>query len=228
VAELLGIERLFADGYHNAFTDLTFWKGHYYLSFRTAQTHAVSPAGDVVVYRSFDLKRWDLCVRFDTGGDDRDPKLIDAGDRLGLVFGTWMPRWGDGTRSLPGAPRGDLISHISVSRDGTSWSAPRQVYGVNYWLWRILPTSDGFYSAAYHFGRHDEIEMTMLNLLYSEDLFKWRLKCVMRVGGGVSEAVGAGPDALHCPHGGIELPFVDRPQQGALYGVVVGRPRGDD
>jgi hypothetical protein len=95
--ELLSIERLFADGYHNAFTDLMRWKGHYYLGFRTAQHHNMPPYGDVVLYRSEDLASWELCGRFDTGGDDRDPKLIDGGDRLGVVFGTWIPRWGDGT-----------------------------------------------------------------------------------------------------------------------------------
>lgn len=191
MAVLLGIERLFADGCHNAFTDLAFWNGRYYLGFRKGQTH-LGPAGDVLIYRTEDLKTWELCARLDTGGDDRDPKFIDAGRRLGVVFGTWVPRWGDGTRSLPSAPRAapprDLISHVCVSGNGTSWTPPRQVYGTNYWLWRILPTSDGFYSAAYHFGRPDEVLMTTLNLLHSENLFEWRLVCVMRVGGGVSEA----------------------------------------
>jgi hypothetical protein len=119
MAELLSIERVFADGYHNAFTDLMFWKDHYYLGFRTAQHHNMPPYGDVVLYRSEDTRSWELCGRFDTGGDDRDPKLIDGGDRLGVVFGTWIPRWGDGTRSIRGAEM-DLISHVVTSRDGTT------------------------------------------------------------------------------------------------------------
>ena len=197
--ELLSVERLFADGYHNAFTDLIFWKGHYYLSFRKAQAHGVAPAGDAVVYRSLDLERWDLCARFDSGADDRDPKLIDAGDRLGVVFGTWFPRWGDGTRSVRNAEN-DLVSHVAVSRDGTSWSVPRQVYGVNYWFWRILPAPEGFFCAAYHFGRRDDRDMRTVHLFFSEDLFDWRLRCLMRSGGGPGEPVlyQPKPGHMHC------------------------------
>ena len=188
MAELLSIERLFADGYHNAFTDLLHWKGHYYLSFRTAQSHGLPPNGDAVVYRSEDLVDWELCARLDTGGDDRDPKLIDAGDRLGVVFGTWFPRWRGGNGSVHNAEN-DLVSHIAVSRNGATWSTPRQVYGVNYWMWRILPTTEGFYCAAYHFGRRDDRDMRSVHLLHSEDLFDWRLKCQMRSGGGPGEPV---------------------------------------
>ena len=199
MAELLNITRVFADGYHNAFTDLLRWEDHYYLCFRTAQAHSVSPAGDVVIYRSEDLEDWELCVQFDTGGDDRDPKLIDAGDRIGVVFGTWFPRWGDRTWSVPNAEY-DLVSHISASRDGTCWSAPRQVYGVNYWLWRILSTEEGFYCPAYHFARRDDRDMRTVHLLYSEDLFDWRLRGLMRSGGGCGEPVlyRPEPDSLHC------------------------------
>ncbi|MFH1568768.1 MAG: hypothetical protein ABIL09_12285 [Gemmatimonadota bacterium] len=197
MAEVLSVRRLFADGYHNAFTDLIRWRGHYYLSFRTAQAHAVDPPGDVVVYRSPDLKDWELCARLDTGGDDRDPKLIDAGDRLGVVFGTWFPRWrGSGVPNEPW----DLISHVSASRDGTSWSQPRQVYGVNYWLWRILPAEGGFYCAAYHFARRGDRDMRTVHLLRSEDLFDWRLVGLMRAGGGPGEPVLFQPEpgVLHC------------------------------
>ncbi len=137
MAELFAIDRVFADGYHNAFTDLVFWKDNYYLGFRTAQHHSMPPNGDVVVYRSEDLDVWELCGRFDTGGDDRDPKLIASEDRLGVVFGTWIPRWGDGTRTIRNAET-DLISHVAISRDGITWGTPRQIYGLNYWMWRIL------------------------------------------------------------------------------------------
>jgi len=192
--KLVTVTALFADGYHNAFTDLIRWKGFYYLSFRTAQHHNLPPNGDVVIYRSADLESWDLSVRFDTGGDDRDPKLIDAGDRLGVVFGTWIPRWGDGTHTIRNADY-DLISHVATSRDGLSWSTPRQVYGVNYWLWRILPSDGGFYCPAYHFGVRDDRDQRNVHLLFSEDLFEWRQRAIMRVGDGPGEPVLYHPEA---------------------------------
>ena len=170
------------------------WQGHYYLSFRTAQSHGVDPPGDVVIHRSQDLHTWEQCVRLDTGADDRDPKLIDAGDRLGVVFGSWYRRWQG--LGAPNAPR-DLISHVAVSRDGLCWSQPRQVYGVNYWLWRILPAEGGFYCAAYHFGVRDDRDMRTVHLLRSEDLFDWRLVGLMRSGGGPGEPV------LYQPEPGI-------------------------
>jgi hypothetical protein len=188
VAELIGVERLFFDGYHNAFTDLMFWQGHYYLGFRTAQSHGIAPGGDVVVYRSADLNEWTLCARFDTGGDDRDPKFIDAGGRLAVVFGTWFPRWGNNNKTVLNAEH-DLISQVAVSRDGLCWSTPRQVYGVNYWLWRIYSDGDGFYCPAYHFGRRDDRDMRTVHLLYSKDLFDWHLITQMRSGGGPGEPV---------------------------------------
>ena len=45
MSELVSLQRVVADGYHNAFTDLTYWQGHYYLGYRHAQTHAVDPPG---------------------------------------------------------------------------------------------------------------------------------------------------------------------------------------
>ena len=199
MAELLSVECLFGDGYHNAFTDLLHWKGHYYLCYRTAQTHGVNTPGDVLVHRSANLKEWEPCARFDTGGDDRDPKLIDAGERLGVVFGTWFPRWGAEGKSVRSLDY-DLISHVAVTRDGRCWSTPQQMYGVNYWMWRILSAEEGFYCAAYHFGRRDDRDMRTVHLLFSEDLFDWRLKGLMRSGGGPGEPVlyQPEPEVLHC------------------------------
>ena len=97
--EFLQIERLFADGNHNAFTDLMYWNGQYYLCFRTARSHGVNSPGDIVIYRSPDLTGWELCAHMDTGGDDRDAKLIDAGTGSGWFS---VPGFRDGV-TAPGA-----------------------------------------------------------------------------------------------------------------------------
>ena len=197
MAKLLSLDRVYADGHHNAFTDLILWKQHYYLAFRSSENHGFPPNGEIVVLRSGHLNSWETCARLSTEGDDRDPKLIDAGDRLGIVFGTWYPRWND--RSIANAPA-DLISHIVLSRDGTCWSAPRQVYGVNYWLWRVLPAQGAYLCAAYHFARRDDRQMRTVHLLRSDDLLDWRLVCHMREGGGCGEPVLYQPEPglLHC------------------------------
>ncbi len=197
MAELIRLQRVFGDGRHNAFTDLLFWKGHYYLTFRAAETHGITPPGECVVMRSPDLESWTECGRFSTAGDDRDPKLVDAGDRLAVIFGTWFPRWaGD---SLPNTPH-DLVSHVVSSPNGTAWSAPRQTYGVNYWLWRVLPAEDGFYCAAYHWPRREDQYARITCLLRSEDLLTWRHIAVIREGGGGGEPALYQPEpgVLHC------------------------------
>ncbi len=199
MAELVDLKVVHADGLHNAFTDLLFWHGYYYLSFRTAQSHGIQPHGDVLVLRSADLVCWEPCARMDTGADDRDPKLIDCGNHLGVVFGSWYPRWGDGTRSVANAPH-DLVSHLASSRDGKCWSTPRQVYGVNYWLWRILPLGGSYYCAAYHFPLRRDRQRRMVHLLRSGNLLDWELVGQMRCGGGCGEPVLYQPEpgALHC------------------------------
>ena len=198
MSELMALDRVVADGFHNAFTDLLFWHGHYYLSFRKAQHHGVTPPGEVSILRSADLTTWHTAAVLSTGGDDRDPKLVDAGDKIGVVFGTWVPRWRAG--SLPNS-NDDLISHVSLSRDGLAWSAPAQVLGVNYWLWRVLAdAANGFYCAAYHFPVRSRRLERSIHLLLSDDLLEWRNLGTMRELDDQGEAVlyRAKPDTLRC------------------------------
>ena len=42
--ELVSLQRVVADGYHNAFTDLTHWQGHYYLGYTHRPTQS-TPLG---------------------------------------------------------------------------------------------------------------------------------------------------------------------------------------
>ncbi len=115
MAELNSLQKVVADGYHNAFTDLTYWRGHYYLGYRQAQSHGIDPPGNVILLRSTDLTEWEQVVSFDTGGDDRDPKLLATAECLAVSFGTWVPRWRT-TRSLTDTTH-DLITHVAVTRD---------------------------------------------------------------------------------------------------------------
>lgn len=198
MASLLEVRRLVADGHHNAFTDLIEWNGAYYLAFRKSETHGLTPGGSCVILRSTDLDAWETCAVLSTGGDDRDPKFIHAGDRLGVVFGTWFPRWRD--RSLTGV-EADLVSHVCLSRNGTAWSAPRQVYGINYWLWRIFASADeGYFCAAYHFPQRRDRLMRSVHLLRSDDLLDWHAVGMMREGGGCGEPVlfQPAPGELRC------------------------------
>ena len=109
-----------------------------------------------------------------------------------------VPRWR--TAASCTTVKYDLVTHISVSRDGTCWSTPRQSHGVNYWMWRLLAADGAYWCAAYHFGRRDDRDMRTVHLLRSDDLFDWRVLTQMRSGGGPGEPVLSAPEpgVLQC------------------------------
>ena len=156
-----------ADGWHNAFTDLCYWRRMYWLVYRRASNHA-SGDGGVVVLRSVDLERWQQVGYLNTVGDDRDPKILAVDDRLYVYFGT-ITDW----------PDGPVQSYLSTSETGTEWSPPTPVYDAGHWLWRVRRHQGSFYSPAYSFGAGEMFaesrpEPTM-DLLHSTDGVRWEV-----------------------------------------------------
>ncbi len=160
------------DGWHNAFTDLCFWRDTYWLTFRRGSAH-VSPDGGVIVMRSVDLRRWHEVAHLKTAGDDRDPKFCPAGNRLYVYFGTWLPR----PENWPDKRFGPLVTHVCFTEDGTRWSDPVTAYEQNYWLWRVRHHDGTFYSPAYGWDDPREKHKSFLDLLISQDGIKWKKVC---------------------------------------------------
>ena len=154
-AKLDWMERVYGDGRHNAFTDLVHWNGQYYVCFRHAESH-MSLDGEIRVMRSADLHAWEPCGTVDTAGDDRDPHLSPAGDRLYVFFGTWDIVHQPGNK-LP--DRSSVRSYCAYTTDGATWSKVEGTYEPGWWLWRVShhdsagqegAGQDGhFFSAAY-------------------------------------------------------------------------------
>jgi hypothetical protein len=157
------------DGWHNASTDLCFWKNSYWLAFRKGSAH-VSPDGGIVILRSVDLERWHEAAFIKTVGDDRDPKLCPTEEGLHVYFGTWLPK----PKEWPDEEFGPLFSHVCVTRDGVHWSDPIPIYRQNMWLWRVRFHRGYFYSAAYGWEDPKEKHRSFLDLLMSQDGFNWR------------------------------------------------------
>jgi hypothetical protein len=157
------------DGWHNAFTDLCYWKGYYWLVYRRGSAH-VSPDGGIVVLRSVDLERWHQVTFIKTAGDDRDPKLCPTEEALYIFFGTWLPR----PEGWPDEEFGPLVTHVCVTRDGIRWSEPTPVYRQNVWLWRVRYYKGDFYCAAYGWEDPRGKSATFLDLLVSQDGFNWK------------------------------------------------------
>lgn len=138
------------DGYHNAFTDLIHWKGHYYLTFRHADSHAPSTPGVVRILRceehSIIQGAWqhvkDIEIK---DGDARDPKFVtfldpDADtprDLLCVLYGVNFAHVGSG--SIAHKRDRDLVTCASFTHDGSAWSRGEQVSRPNYWLWSAIP-----------------------------------------------------------------------------------------
>ena len=171
MAMLKWVRCVYADGWHNAFTDLALWKGHHYVTFRSGIAHG-SHEGKAVVMRSSNLQDWELCAAVSTEGDDRDPKFCATEEKLYLIFGSCHDSWHSPTSGEP--PVRELAPFYSESTDGIRWSRPKQMYSTGYWLWRLY-THDGlFYSPAYHFpmgGRPSSA--ARVDLLRSDDLCQW-------------------------------------------------------
>lgn len=56
--DVRNIRKVFDDGHHNAFTDLTLFKGVFYLSFRSyLDGHGVSPNASVIILASKDTRK---------------------------------------------------------------------------------------------------------------------------------------------------------------------------
>jgi len=187
------MQTAYADGQHNAFTDLIRWHDRYYLCFRHGTSH-MSMDGEIRVMSSPDMKSWIPCVTLDTWGDDRDPHFAATPSALYVYFGTW-----DLIHSSDhGTPdRGCVRSYFASTIDGENWSKVRGVYEAGWWLWRVRYHNAAFYSAAYTASRPTP-PLRETRLLRSEDGLEWSLVSTV-----TKERMAGEADMLFRPDGSI-------------------------
>lgn len=155
------------DGMHNAFTDLAYWQGSYWVSYRKADTH-VSPEGEACVSVSVDRTRFREAARVKVPGDCRDPHLVVVSDeRLALYFpSSTYPREGEQRTARRG-------QYVAFSDDGFGWETPRRTsLEDGKWLWRIQRHEDEFYGVCYY---RTEGPDSRIDFLKSDDLVNWEL-----------------------------------------------------
>lgn len=110
------------DGAHNSCTDMTFFKGYYYLAFVSAPSHAGSHHSKVILKRSKDLSNWENTATFALPDEDiRDPKLTPVGNRLFLYVLK--------NKSALAQP---YITIYSYSTNGTKWSLFKNILYKNF------------------------------------------------------------------------------------------------
>jgi hypothetical protein len=135
--------RIWAEGAHNAFTDLTRHRNQWLCVFREGRAH-VSTDGAIRIITSDDGKLWKSAARLTMNGADlRDPKITHTpqGDLMLTAGGAYRER--DNQHPVP------QDSFVWFSKDGRKWSEPVKIGDGNFWLWRATWHAGSVYMVGY-------------------------------------------------------------------------------
>ncbi|HEY5867084.1 MAG TPA: hypothetical protein VI542_16300 [Candidatus Tectomicrobia bacterium] len=161
---------------HHAFTSLASWNGDYYVAYRQAPTHGITPPGVVQIHRvplgCLLEEEWDesfVSVPRETlslgnvQADIRDPRLVASEEALYCICGVYQPTW-PATALSPNSPWNTIQSYVSYTEDGDSWSPLQPVGRPGYWIWSAVavPWLRKWFAAAYHTGGRDETSSIVL------------------------------------------------------------------
>ncbi len=137
-AELVNVEKIWAEAPHNAFTDLIRFRGRWYCTFREGSKH-VSDDGQVRVISSADAVAWSPAALMGQEGLDlRDPKLsITPDNRLML----------SAVAVYQNPKRHQTLAWYSL--DGRNWGIAFKIGDENIWLWRVSWHRGNAYSLGY-------------------------------------------------------------------------------
>lgn len=167
--EGMEITKIWDNAPHSAFTDLLFFKGHFYCSFREGSGHVPGTDGTVRVLRSKDGKSWTSVADLKKEGIDlRDPKLsVTPKGRIMVIMGGSIYRDGKLEGRKP---------QVSFSdRNGADFSAPEEVQvdpsivSWGDWLWRVTWYKGAGYTIDYQIGPEERRGPTAMYLLKTID-----------------------------------------------------------
>ncbi|HRU05186.1 MAG TPA: hypothetical protein P5137_05360 [Candidatus Brocadiia bacterium] len=129
------IRKVFDDGMHNAFTDLCWFRGELYLTFRSCPDgHMVFPTSKIVVLRSPDGGEWRKVFEFSVPlRDVRDPHFLVFQNKLFVYSGAWLCN-----PCTPGVfDVNDHLGYAAWTADGAAWQGPRSMEGTyGHYVWR--------------------------------------------------------------------------------------------
>lgn len=178
--QVSNIRRVFHNGQHNAFTDLTQFRGRYYLTFRSCPDgHMVHPTASILCLVSDDLKSWQTVHQFQVKDrDTRDPHFLVFKSRLFIYTGTWY----SGSTTLPRSEY-DLNKHLGYSAwtdDGQNWVSPVMLEGTfGHYIWRAAAHGERAYlcgrrKTEFDTGPKGEGEAVESVMLTSDDGLIWK------------------------------------------------------
>jgi len=139
--QLLSVEKISGSAPHSAFTDLVYFKDHWFCTFREGQAH-VSADGAVCVLESADAKKWERVAKLSRAdGDLRDPKIsITPANELMLTAAIAIPKEGG---------KKEHRTLVWLSEDGKKWRDPKEIGDVNVWMWRVAWHEGKAYGVGY-------------------------------------------------------------------------------
>lgn len=129
------VRQIYNDDNHNAFTDLCYFQGAYYLTFRNCPGgHMLFTTSRILIMRSPDGVDWEQVHAFNVPERDvRDPHFMVFNDKLFVYSGTWLVDPDDPHNT-------DMNTHQGYcvwSPDGTDWHGPTALEGTyGYYIWR--------------------------------------------------------------------------------------------
>ena len=155
-ARLIGVEKIWDHASHNAFTDLTRWRGQWYCAFREGEHHA-GDVGKLRVLVSQDGSSWESAALLGMPDYDlRDAALsVTPDDRLMIMGGAQKNV--EGKRQT-----GTFVSYMMNDQPATK---PRLVIPPGRWLWRVTWHEGKAYGVSY--GNQSENPFSALHV--SED-----------------------------------------------------------
>ena len=176
------VRRIFHNGEHNAFTDLTRFRDRVYLTFRSCPDgHMVHHTASVVVLRLEPDGSWKQVHRFSVKDrDTRDPHFLVFQGKLFVYTGTWYA--GKSTIAPKDYEMNLHLGYAVWTGDGEMWNGPVMLEGTfGHYIWRAAAHG----GTAYLCGRRKpsfdvkargeprEVESIMLE---SQDGLIWRKK----------------------------------------------------
>ena len=175
------------DGMHNGFTDLQYWQGAYWVSYRKGAGHTSMDA-HAVVSVSHDRSRFTEIATASVKGDVRDPKLLPIDDdKMAMYFPSWLE--GAGTLKSDGqVTRKPLQQYITFSNNGYDWQPAQPILDPWMWLWRVRKHDGKYFGLIQNLGSrcHGDRRPHQLDLAVSDDLINWEV--IARVGDGLNES----------------------------------------
>ena len=155
------------DGDHNAFTDCAYWRHRYWVAFRKAVSHNITPPGIIEIHTMTDeaWHTWDwteTLTLYGTFGktqttDIRDPRFLVTEEALYCFVGVYQPAPLRQELAEDSAAN-SIRTYVTHTKDGRHWTPLTPILRAGHWGWSSAYNAQQglLFVAAYYTGAHGE------------------------------------------------------------------------